>query len=219
MPRLWAFWPVYLGLLALALGARRAAGAAAGRRWRLGRDAGHALHRRGGGGGAHGRGAVRPADAGDGGGRPLGPAGAAAAAAGPGLAAGSAGLRFRLAPTAARPDRRRARLGALRGAARADGDGGARWSSSGRRRWCPTSARCKAMALRFLTDREFRAGLKIERYKGDGTEFDSLKEHAPGDDRRVDRLEGVGPPPQAGGPPVPGRAQSPGGDRRSTPAA
>jgi uncharacterized protein (DUF58 family) len=42
----------------------------------------------------------------------------------------------------------------------------------------------KTAALRFLTDREFRAGLKIERYKGDGTEFDSLKEHVPGDDHR-----------------------------------
>jgi uncharacterized protein (DUF58 family) len=42
----------------------------------------------------------------------------------------------------------------------------------------------KAVALRFLNDREFRAGLKIERYKGDGTEFDSLREHAPGDDHR-----------------------------------
>jgi uncharacterized protein (DUF58 family) len=40
------------------------------------------------------------------------------------------------------------------------------------------------VALRFLTDREFRAGLRIERYKGDGTEFDSLKEYAPGDDHR-----------------------------------
>jgi uncharacterized protein (DUF58 family) len=43
----------------------------------------------------------------------------------------------------------------------------------------------KTMALRFLTDREFRAGLKIERYKGDGTEFDSLREYTVGDDRRT----------------------------------
>ena len=43
----------------------------------------------------------------------------------------------------------------------------------------------KTMALRFLTDREFRAGLKIERYQGDGTEFDSLREHVAGDDRRT----------------------------------
>jgi uncharacterized protein (DUF58 family) len=45
----------------------------------------------------------------------------------------------------------------------------------------------KTAALRYLTEREFRAGLKIERYRGDGTEFDSLKEHVPGDDhRRID---------------------------------
>ena len=43
----------------------------------------------------------------------------------------------------------------------------------------------RTMALRFLTDREFRAGLKIERYKGDGTEFDSLKEWMTGDDHRA----------------------------------
>ncbi len=43
----------------------------------------------------------------------------------------------------------------------------------------------KTMALRFLTDREFRLGLKIERYKGDGTEFDSLREYTLGDDRRT----------------------------------
>jgi uncharacterized protein (DUF58 family) len=43
----------------------------------------------------------------------------------------------------------------------------------------------KTMALRFLTDREFRAGLKIERYQGDGTQFDSLREHTTGDDRRT----------------------------------
>jgi uncharacterized protein (DUF58 family) len=42
----------------------------------------------------------------------------------------------------------------------------------------------RSTALRFLTDREFRAGLKIERYKGDGTEFDSLREHSHGDDNR-----------------------------------
>jgi uncharacterized protein (DUF58 family) len=43
----------------------------------------------------------------------------------------------------------------------------------------------KTMALRFLTDREFRAGLKIERYQGDGTQFDSLREYRVGDDRRT----------------------------------
>jgi uncharacterized protein (DUF58 family) len=38
-------------------------------------------------------------------------------------------------------------------------------------------------ALRFA-DRSFRAGLKIERYIGDGTEFESLREHFMGDDPR-----------------------------------
>jgi len=39
-------------------------------------------------------------------------------------------------------------------------------------------------ALRFADDRSFRAGLKIERYAGDGTAFDSLREHVQGDDTR-----------------------------------
>jgi len=43
----------------------------------------------------------------------------------------------------------------------------------------------RSAALRFAADRDFRAGLKIERYTGDGSEFDSLKEHAPGDDPRA----------------------------------
>jgi uncharacterized protein (DUF58 family) len=40
-------------------------------------------------------------------------------------------------------------------------------------------------ALRFFADKSFRAGLKIERYKGDGTEFESLKEYLVGDDNRA----------------------------------
>jgi uncharacterized protein (DUF58 family) len=39
-------------------------------------------------------------------------------------------------------------------------------------------------ALRFADDRAFRAGLQIERYSGDGTELDSLREHVQGDDTR-----------------------------------
>jgi len=39
-------------------------------------------------------------------------------------------------------------------------------------------------ALRFASDRHFQAGLKVERYAGDGTELDSLREHAHGDDPR-----------------------------------
>jgi uncharacterized protein (DUF58 family) len=43
----------------------------------------------------------------------------------------------------------------------------------------------RTTALRFASERELRSGLKIERYRGDGTEFDSLREHAQGDDPRV----------------------------------
>ena len=40
-------------------------------------------------------------------------------------------------------------------------------------------------ALRFFTARQFLAGLKVERYIGDGTEFDSLREYVPGLDHRA----------------------------------
>src|SRR5262245_4826061 len=49
----------------------------------------------------------------------------------------------------------------------------------------PDIPRVRAAAIRFFADREFRAGLKIERYRGDGSEFDSLKEFLPGDDHRA----------------------------------
>jgi len=39
-------------------------------------------------------------------------------------------------------------------------------------------------ALRIFAAREFLAGLKVERYIGDGTEFDSLREYVPGLDHR-----------------------------------
>jgi len=42
----------------------------------------------------------------------------------------------------------------------------------------------RTAALRFATERHFRAGLKVERYVGDGTELDSLREHVHGDDPR-----------------------------------
>jgi uncharacterized protein (DUF58 family) len=42
----------------------------------------------------------------------------------------------------------------------------------------------RATALRLAADRDFNVGLKIERYKGDGSEFDSLREYAHGDDQR-----------------------------------
>jgi len=42
----------------------------------------------------------------------------------------------------------------------------------------------RTTALRFASERHFRAGMKIERYTGDGTELDSLREHVHGDDPR-----------------------------------
>jgi uncharacterized protein (DUF58 family) len=42
----------------------------------------------------------------------------------------------------------------------------------------------RSTALRLASDRELNSGLKIERYAGDGSEFDSLREHAQGDDQR-----------------------------------
>jgi uncharacterized protein (DUF58 family) len=49
----------------------------------------------------------------------------------------------------------------------------------------PNLPRVRAQAIRFFADREFRAGLKVERYRGEGSEFDSLKEYLPGDDHRT----------------------------------
>ena len=43
----------------------------------------------------------------------------------------------------------------------------------------------QATAIRFFSDPAFRAGLKIERYKGDGTEFEALRDFAVGDDQRA----------------------------------
>jgi uncharacterized protein (DUF58 family) len=49
----------------------------------------------------------------------------------------------------------------------------------------PNMRPVRTAALRLSSERDFRAGLKIERYAGDGTEFDSLKEFATGDDSRT----------------------------------
>jgi uncharacterized protein (DUF58 family) len=43
----------------------------------------------------------------------------------------------------------------------------------------------KDAALRFFSAREFLSGLKVERYIGDGTEFESLREYVPGLDHRA----------------------------------
>ncbi len=42
----------------------------------------------------------------------------------------------------------------------------------------------RSLALRLADPNDFRAGLKIERYRGEGTELDSLREHVLGDDSR-----------------------------------
>lgn len=42
----------------------------------------------------------------------------------------------------------------------------------------------RGAALRFFRSRQFQSGLKIERYIGDGSEFESLREHLPGLDTR-----------------------------------
>lgn len=49
----------------------------------------------------------------------------------------------------------------------------------------PNLAPVRDAALRFADDRTFRAGLKIERFAGDGSEFESLREHVQGDDPRT----------------------------------
>jgi uncharacterized protein (DUF58 family) len=99
------------------------------------------------------------------------------------VTAGKAELRLRLVPT------RRGRIVVERAWVRAPGPLGllATVAPVDLKRQAPVVPNIrpvKAVALRFLTDREFRSGLKIERYRGDGTEFDSLKEHVPGDDHR-----------------------------------
>jgi uncharacterized protein (DUF58 family) len=49
----------------------------------------------------------------------------------------------------------------------------------------PNIAVVRAMALRMFSDRSFMAGLKVERYLGDGSEFDALREYLPGLDHRT----------------------------------
>jgi uncharacterized protein (DUF58 family) len=48
----------------------------------------------------------------------------------------------------------------------------------------PNVMPARRMALRCAQDRHFYAGLKIERYRGDGSEFESLREFAVGDELR-----------------------------------
>ncbi|MFI5403833.1 MAG: DUF58 domain-containing protein, partial [Planctomycetota bacterium] len=49
----------------------------------------------------------------------------------------------------------------------------------------PNVRAVRQAALRFFTAREFLSGLKVERYVGDGSEFESLREYAPGLDHRA----------------------------------
>ncbi len=49
----------------------------------------------------------------------------------------------------------------------------------------PNIGSVRAIALRMLGSQEFLAGLKVERYLGDGTEFESLREYLPGLDHRA----------------------------------
>jgi uncharacterized protein (DUF58 family) len=49
----------------------------------------------------------------------------------------------------------------------------------------PDLGAVRAIALRMFSDRDFLAGLKVERYLGDGSEFESLREYVPGLDHRA----------------------------------
>ncbi|CAN5584223.1 DUF58 domain-containing protein [soil metagenome] len=49
----------------------------------------------------------------------------------------------------------------------------------------PNLGAVRAIALRMYSDRSFMAGMKVERYLGDGTEFESLREYVPGLDHRA----------------------------------
>jgi len=48
----------------------------------------------------------------------------------------------------------------------------------------PNVRAVRGAALRFFGSRQFQSGLKVERYLGDGSEFESLREHRPGLDAR-----------------------------------
>lgn len=49
----------------------------------------------------------------------------------------------------------------------------------------PNLRAVRAAALRFFSNRDFLAGLKVEHYVGDGSEFESLREYMPGLDHRA----------------------------------
>jgi uncharacterized protein (DUF58 family) len=49
----------------------------------------------------------------------------------------------------------------------------------------PNVAAVKAIALRTFSNRELMTGMKVEKYIGDGSEFESLREYVPGLDHRA----------------------------------
>ncbi|MEM8886001.1 MAG: DUF58 domain-containing protein [Planctomycetota bacterium] len=49
----------------------------------------------------------------------------------------------------------------------------------------PNVRAVQSAALRFFSQREFLAGMKVERYVGDGSEFESMREYVPGLDHRA----------------------------------
>jgi uncharacterized protein (DUF58 family) len=49
----------------------------------------------------------------------------------------------------------------------------------------PNVRAVRSAALRFFSARHFLSGLKVQRYLGDGSEFDALREHVPGLDHRA----------------------------------
>jgi uncharacterized protein (DUF58 family) len=49
----------------------------------------------------------------------------------------------------------------------------------------PNLGAVRAIALRMFSDRNFMAGLKVEKYLGDGSELESLREYVPGLDHRT----------------------------------
>jgi uncharacterized protein (DUF58 family) len=49
----------------------------------------------------------------------------------------------------------------------------------------PNMGAVRAVALRMFSDHSFMAGLKVEKFLGDGSEFESLREYVPGMDHRA----------------------------------
>jgi len=103
------------------------------------------------------------------------------------------------APQARQPARAEISIPSCRGAARARAARGARAvdrparliehriaASIGQRVGVvPNLGLVRAMALRMFSDHSFMTGLKIEKFLGDGSEFEALREYVPGLDHRA----------------------------------